>query len=145
MSHIPEYIQILQKQYSTETHPFTKVHRLIDFCEAVIKFHTVVIVSNFMEAKEIGVKGKLILSEGLRTPSLGTWAYFTMHLHVLIPKEKLVWEDFGAYFKKVLSPATEKIVSFRNRYVACTQKSRHFFLTKRRGVNETEIKVFGRI
>ena len=116
MPQVPEFIQILEKQFKEETHSFTAVHRLIDYCEAVIKFHTVVVVSNFMEAKDIPPKGKLILSEGLRTPSLGTWAYFTLHLHGLIPKEKQVWEDFSEYFKTILFPATEKIVTFRNRY-----------------------------
>jgi hypothetical protein len=32
-----------------------------------------------------------------------------------------------------------------DRTLACTQKSRHFFEEKRRGVNEKEIKVFRRI
>ena len=84
MPQIPEYIQTLQTQFEAETQPFKKVHRLIDLSEAVIKFHTVVILSNFMESmtktmqsQEDIATARGILAQGLKTPSLGIWAFFT--------------------------------------------------------------------
>jgi hypothetical protein len=123
MPQIPDYIQTLQTQFESETQPFKKVHRLIDLCEAVIKFHTVVILSNFMESmannthsQEDIATARGILAQGLKTPSLGIWAFFTEKIFPLIPKEDLFWEDFPAYFEKTLKKASAEIIPFRNSY-----------------------------
>ena len=123
MPQIPDYIQTLQTQFEAETQPFKKVHRLIDLCEAVIKFHTVVILSNFMESmaknthsQEDIATARGILAQGLKTPSLGIWAFFTEKIFPLIPGEDLFWEDFPAYFEKTLKRASAEIIPFRNSY-----------------------------
>ncbi len=123
MPQIPEYIQTLQTQFEAETQPFKKVHRLIDLSEAVIKFHTVVILSNFMESmtktmqsQEDIATARGILAQGLKTPSLGIWAFFTEKIFPFIPKEDLFWEDFHTYFEKTLKKASAEIIPFRNSY-----------------------------
>ena len=73
----PQPISLLLDQFEQEDHPFYKVHRLVDLAEAVIKYHTVVIVSDYMQSKTIADEVKGILSAGLKTPSLGIWALFT--------------------------------------------------------------------
>jgi hypothetical protein len=123
MPNIPEYILILKTQFEAENQAFKKVHRLIDLSEAVIKFHTVVIIANFMESIKNNLKSgedilsvRAILSQGLKTPSLGIWAFFTEKIHPLIPKEDLFWEDFPEYFEKTLKKASLQIIPFRNSY-----------------------------
>ncbi|MCB1144343.1 MAG: ATP-binding protein [Leptospiraceae bacterium] len=116
MHDTPEFIQNIKDQFESETQPFRKVHLLIDLCEAVIKFHTVVIVSNFMESKEIPDIGRGLLASGLKSPSLGIWAFFTEKIYPLIPREQLFWEDFPRYYKKTLRKYSDILIPFRNHY-----------------------------
>jgi hypothetical protein len=62
----------LHKHYLSETQPFRKVHRLIDLFESIIKTHTVVIMSEYVQYNKLSEAAKGLLAQGLRTPSLGT-------------------------------------------------------------------------
>jgi hypothetical protein len=70
--HIAHLVQLFQ----SETQPFRKVHRLINFFETIIKTHTVVILSEYVRHNNLSESAKGLLSQGLRTPSLGTWQLF---------------------------------------------------------------------
>ncbi len=70
--HIAHLVQLFQ----SETQPFRKVHRLIDLFETIIKTHTVVILSEYVRHNTLSESAKGLLSQGLRTPSLGTWQLF---------------------------------------------------------------------
>lgn len=63
--------------FINEKHPFTKVHRLIDLFETIIKTHTAVIISDYFRIKEVSDDIKGILAKGLITPSLGMWQVFS--------------------------------------------------------------------
>lgn len=52
-SNYPQPIALTLELYHSEEQPFRKSHRLIDLAEAVIKYYTVVIVSNYMESKDV--------------------------------------------------------------------------------------------
>ncbi len=59
-----------------ETIPFLKVHRLIDVIEWVIKWHTLLALTDLLRQQDMAARMKLLLATGLRTPSLGTWMLF---------------------------------------------------------------------
>ena len=115
-SNYPQPIALTLELYHSEEQPFRKSHRLIDLAEAVIKYYTVVIVSNYMESKYVHEDVKAILGAGLKTPSLGVWAFFTEKIHPFILKENAIWKDFPEFFEKVLLLATVPIIEFRNSY-----------------------------
>lgn len=77
MAHLPltkhPHINAVVRLFEKEEQPFRKVHRLIDLFETIIKTHTAVIVSWYLEKQQVSDEVKGLLAEGLRTPSLGTW------------------------------------------------------------------------
>ena len=73
-SHI--HIGSLYQLFLEETQPFRKVHRMIDLFESIIKSHSVVILSEYVNHNQLSEAAKGMLSVGLRTPSLGTWQLF---------------------------------------------------------------------
>jgi hypothetical protein len=66
------HLSSLHELYLAETQPFRKVHRMIDLFESIIKTHTVVIMSEYVRHNKLSETAKGLLSQGLRTPSLGT-------------------------------------------------------------------------
>ena len=66
------HLSSLHELYLAETQPFRKVHRMIDLFESIIKTHTVVIMSEYVRHNKLSDTAKGLLSQGLRTPSLGT-------------------------------------------------------------------------
>ena len=63
--------------YQSELQPFRKVHRMIDLFESILKTHTAVIMGEYFSRAEISNEVKGLLSDGLRTPSLGTRQLFS--------------------------------------------------------------------
>jgi hypothetical protein len=106
--------------YNRETHPFRKVHRLIDLFETIIKTHTVYIVSDYLRQKNVSKKVKGMLVEGLWVPSLGIWQMFSRELL----RENSSTEEgpgfflpkFDRYFKKWAKPVDSHIIPIRNKY-----------------------------
>jgi hypothetical protein len=70
-------IASLYQIYQSESQPFRKVHRMIDLFESILKTHTAVIMGEYFSRAEISNEVKGLLSDGLRTPSLGTWQLFS--------------------------------------------------------------------
>ena len=83
----------LYKRYLSETQSFRKVHRLIDLFESIIKTHTVLIVSEYVQHNKLSEAAKGLLAQGLRTPSLGTWQLFSRVLFEELQKENFNWFD----------------------------------------------------
>jgi hypothetical protein len=71
------HLKKLYTLFTEEVQPFRKVHRLIDLFESIIKTHTVVILAEYFRHNKVSDTAKGLLSQGLRTPSLGTWQLFS--------------------------------------------------------------------
>ena len=111
-----------------ETQPFRAVHRLIDAVEVLIKLHTVLLVSRFVDALEHEAPGhgpavRKLLAAGLRTPSLGIWWAFAREAGAALAKEGLAEPAPGLYAavdkKSLLFKAMEgehNLLSLRNAY-----------------------------
>lgn len=84
-------ITSLYKLYLSETQPFRKVHRMIDLFETIIKMHTVVILAEYFKYNKLSESAKGLLSQGLRTPSLGTWQLFSRVLFSELQNETYSW------------------------------------------------------
>jgi hypothetical protein len=115
------HLSSLHELYLAETQPFRKVHRMIDLFESIIKTHTVVIMSEYVRHNKLSDTAKGLLSQGLRTPSLGTWQLFSRVLFEELQKENFEWSlsDFAADFielDKALNADTTNVIAFRNGY-----------------------------
>lgn len=73
---LPLLIRKVICELEEENEPFRKVHRLIDAIEVFVKFHTVIVVSEYFNLENISKEMKGLLCDGLRTPSLGIWWAF---------------------------------------------------------------------
>jgi len=107
--------------YQSETHPFRKVHRMIDLFESIIKTHTVVILSEYVKHNHLSDAAKGMLSVGLRTPSLGTWQLFSRVLFEELHAQRFAWSlsDFPSEFAaldKALNTDKTNVIAFRNGY-----------------------------
>ena len=92
------HLKIIHSLYMSETQSFRKVHRMIDLFESIIKTHTVVIISDYVRHNKLSDTAKGLPSQGLRTPSLGTWQLFNRVLFEELQKENFKWSlsDFAA-------------------------------------------------
>ena len=111
----------LYEIYQSENQPFRKVHRMIDLFESIIKTHTVVILSEYVSHNQLSDTAKGLLSQGLRTPSLGTWQLFSRVLFEELQAQNYPWNfsDFPAEFAaldKALNADKTNVISFRNGY-----------------------------
>lgn len=114
-------ISELYKIYQLETQPFRKVHRLIDLFESIIKTHTVVIMSSYVNHNKLSDTAKGLLAQGLRTPSLGTWQLFSRELFKELESDSYKWPlaSFATEFialDKSLNAEKTNVISFRNNY-----------------------------
>jgi len=114
-------ISSLYNLYLLETQPFRKVHRMIDLFETIIKMHTVVILAEYFNYNKLSDSAKGLLSQGLRTPSLGTWQLFSRVLFEELQKENISWflEQFKNAFillDKSLNNSQTNVIAFRNSY-----------------------------
>ena len=114
-------LNTLYQLFSNETQPFRKVHRMIDLFESIIKMHTVVILSEYVRHNKLSDAAKGLLSQGLRTPSLGTWQLFSRVLFDELRKEEFDWSlpEFSKEFTdldKALNTDKTNVIAFRNGY-----------------------------
>lgn len=120
MNQLP-HLKTLYNNYLTEEQPFRKVHRMIDLFESIIKTHTVIILSGYVKHNKLSDKAKGLLSQGLRTPSLGTWQLFSRVLFEELANDNYIWisNSFANEFKaldKALQSEKTNIIAFRNGY-----------------------------
>lgn len=89
----PQLNQVIN-EFEIEEHSFSKLHRLIDLVESIIKTHTAFIASNYFKMHLVSDSVKGLLAEGLITPSLGMWQTVSRALmEDLIVKNRLSrWE-----------------------------------------------------
>ena len=64
---------------------------MIDLFESIIKTHTAVIISEYVRHNNLSEAAKGLLSQGLRTPSLGTWQLFSRVLFEELEKDQFQW------------------------------------------------------
>jgi NACHT domain len=94
---------------------------MVDLFESVIKTYTAVIIAEYFRRNEFSDAVKGLLANGLRTPSLGTWQFFSRELfremkdaaHV-IPLRGFE-ESFNG-LDKALNRQESNVISFRNGY-----------------------------
>lgn len=115
------HLSCLYDLYQKESQPFRKVHRMIDLFESIIKTHTAVIISEYVQHNNLSEAAKGLLSQGLRTPSLGTWQLFSRVLYEELEKDQFQWsisnfrEEFAA-LDKALNNEKTNVIAFRNGY-----------------------------
>ncbi len=115
------HIQSLYEYYQKEAQAFRKVHRMIDLFESIIKTYTVVILSEYIKQNKLSDSAKGLLSQGLRTPSLGTWQLFSRVLFEELQKDNYTWlvgefpEEFLS-LDKALNNEKTNVVALRNGY-----------------------------
>ena len=119
MAHL--YLKTLYNLYSYESQSFRKVHRMIDLFESIIKAHTVVIIGEYLKHSKLSDAAKGLLSQGLRTPSLGMWQLFSRVMFEELQADGFKWSfaDFEAEFKlldKALNNDKTNVIAFRNGY-----------------------------
>ena len=115
------HLTSLYDLYLSEGQPFRRVHRMVDLFESVIKTYTSVMMAEYFRRAEVSDAVKGLLANGLRTPSLGTWQYFSRELHrelkaaghgFMIPGFEGSLEEL----EKALNKPETNVVSFRNAY-----------------------------
>jgi hypothetical protein len=125
---LPTPLAQVLAELDRETQPFRAVHRLIDAVEVLIKLHTVILVSRFVEALEREAPGhgpalRKLLAGGLRTPSLGIWWAFARETGKALAEADLA-EPVPGLFKAVAqrSPlfvaleGADSLLALRNAY-----------------------------
>jgi hypothetical protein len=120
-----------------DSQPFRKVHRFIDLIEVFCKLYTAASIATFLHAMrnrldqdnsgmsdESFTKVKVMLSAGLKTPSLGIWWKFARDIasilkelnipHILQGAEKELLNDKSS-IKKAFD-GNNNLIAFRNSY-----------------------------
>ena len=115
------HLASLYALYQSETQSFRKIHRMIDLFESIIKTHTVVILSSYVQHNKLSDSAKGMLAMGLRTPSLGTWQMFSRELFKELQKEEYSWflVEFPKEFVKLdaaLNNNKTNVIALRNGY-----------------------------
>ena len=121
MRTIPEFIEFLKISAERETDPALQLYKSLDLAEAVLKYHTSIIVADYLESLEGNIsdtkkEGTRILARGMVRPSLGLWALFTERIYPLVLEKNRFIENFGDYFEKELKENTQFLVDERNDY-----------------------------
>lgn len=68
----PQITEVIEK-FNGETHSYSKLHRLIDLIEVIIKPHSAYVISNYLEIGEFNPEIQKALAIQLSKPSLGHW------------------------------------------------------------------------
>jgi len=115
------HIQVLHQLFLSETQPFRKVHRMIDLFESLIKFHTVVILSEYVKHNKLSDNAKFLLARGLYLPTLGVWKQIGSTLFKELEEQKYSWllPDFPIEFNKLDKALEQKetnVIALRNYY-----------------------------
>ena len=110
---LPGPLHALILKYEQESQPFLRVHRLIDILEWVVKWHSVVLISELLAQGQLSDRLKLTLARGLRSPSLGQWLDYCREASVLVESKKVP----DRYAERLLeSESIHHLVAFRNKY-----------------------------
>lgn len=110
---VPTPLHTLVQQVRLERSAFRRVHRLIDAFEWAIKWHTALAVSDVLVRSSVSPRMKLLLSAGLRSPSLGLWHRFFREACADLPQPFVPydrWERLNALEQR------HHIVALRNTY-----------------------------
>lgn len=116
------HLSILYSKYTSETQPFRKVHRMIDWFESLIKTHTGVILAEYIRHNKFSENIKLLLSQGLYTPTLGIWRRIGQDLFKELEKqETFKWTvpEFREEYQNLLKALERKetnVIELRNFY-----------------------------
>jgi tetratricopeptide (TPR) repeat protein len=110
---LPGPLLTLLEHYDKEDNFFRKVHRLIDAFEWAVKWHTVLTMSDMLREADLPDKTKVLLSSGLRTPSLGTWNMFFRNSMTALKSPSAPWPQWE---RLVVLEEKHQIVAFRNYY-----------------------------
>jgi hypothetical protein len=94
---------------------------MIDLFESIIKTHTVVVLSSYVQHNKLSDTAKGLLAQGLRTPSLGTWQLFSRVLFEELQKDDFAFlhDGFEVEFlalDKALNVDKTNIIALRNGY-----------------------------
>jgi tetratricopeptide (TPR) repeat protein len=121
MKNIPEFLEILKENAVNEVNPVFRLYKSLDLAEACIKYHTCIIVANYLETlggrlSADQKEGTRILGRGLLRPSLGLWAFFTESIQPLIADNERFIPEFEKYFVDEFRKKTEFLVNLRNDY-----------------------------
>jgi hypothetical protein len=115
------HLLAVHRLFEAEQEAFHKVHRLIDLFESVFKTYTVVIIGEYVRHNRLSEAAKGLLSQGLRTPSLGIWVLFGRELYKELGGTEFTWtpEGFAKAFEdldKALNQSKTDAVALRNKY-----------------------------
>ena len=113
LASLPSPLKVLVEKFEADAQPFRKAHRLVDVLEWIIKWHTVLVVSDLLRESEIPATMKIAFAEGLRTPSLGTWIKFYRETLRELLKTDAPWGQWDQLLK--LEEKNHSI-AFRNKY-----------------------------
>ena len=118
-SQLPTPLKNLLDLYDSETVGLRKVHRLIDLFEWVIKWHTVVVVSDILRENQLSDEMKVLFSAALQTPSLGHWFHIFRDVLNALENPLLDWSSMQSLLdvdKELERSQHAQIVQFRNGY-----------------------------
>jgi len=121
----------------SDSQPFRKVHRLIDLIEVFCKLYTTASMATFLNVLKSNIekeesslnealftKIKVMLSAGLKTPSLGIWWKFArditsildeLHIPHILPGAEKELLHKNSSIKKAFD-GENNLISFRNKY-----------------------------
>jgi hypothetical protein len=121
MDQHPHLKELHQLYLSEKTQPFRKVHRMIDLFESLIKFHTVVILSEYVKHNKLSDNAKFLLAQGLYLPTLGIWKQIGSALFRELEQGNYTWllPDFSKEFSrldKALELKQTNVIALRNYY-----------------------------
>ncbi|MCM3690949.1 NACHT domain-containing protein [Neobacillus niacini] len=105
MTHLPKtkhpQINYLIDLFDQEKQPFRKIHRMIDLFECIIKTHTALLMGNYFKQHQLSKNVKAHLAEGLRTPSLGTWQFFSRLLFDELYFNTFTNQQYNSLFQSI--------------------------------------------
>lgn len=109
---LPQPLTDILAKVDEDPQPFRRVLRLVDGFEWVVKWCTTLAVSDLFRTVGFSDRTKLLASEGLRTPSLGTWVRFLRAALDELPPDS-PWRTWD---RVIDAEHTHRIVAFRNEY-----------------------------
>ncbi len=120
---LPTPLALALDALESETHPFTRMHRLIDVLEVLVKLHTVALICDYFARLEVRDEVRTLLAAGLATPSLGIWWQFARELAKPL-SEQNAGEPVPGLLRYVMKrgllfralEGEDNLITLRNRY-----------------------------
>ena len=84
----------LLQRHEWERDSLRRTWLLIDTLEWVVKWHTILCLSDLLREANLSPRMKVLLSSGLRTPSLGMWNMFFREAMKGIRNPSLPWDQW---------------------------------------------------